>query len=45
MPRKASGKTRIDRIERPQKNGDTYVYEVISRYNSEKKYNEQVFIC
>ena len=42
MPRKASGKTRIDRIERPQKNGDVYVYEVVSRYNPEKKYNEQV---
>ena len=42
MPRKASGKTRIDRIERTRKNGDVYVYEVVSRYNPEKKYNEQV---
>ncbi len=42
MPRKASGKTRIDRIERPQKNGDTYIYEVVSQYNPEKKYNVQV---
>ena len=42
MPRKASGKTRIDRIERTRKNGDVYVYEVASRYNPEKKYNEQV---
>ena len=42
MPRKASGKLRIDRIERPQSNGDIYIYEVVSKYNPEKKYNQQV---
>ena len=28
MPGKASGQPRIQRIERPQKNGDIYVYEL-----------------
>lgn len=42
MPRKASGKLRIDHIQRKQDNGDIYVYEVISKYNPEKKYNQQI---
>ena len=42
MPRKASGQPRIQRIERPQKNGDIYVYEVTTLYNPKKKYNEHV---
>ena len=42
MPRKASGQPRTQRVERPQKNGDVYVYEVITLYNPDKKYNEHV---
>ena len=42
MPRKASGQPRIQRIERLQKNGDIYVYEVTTLYNPKKKYNEHV---
>ena len=42
MPRKASGQPRIQRIERLQKNGDIYVYEVTTLYNPAKKYNEHV---
>ena len=40
MPRKASGKPRVDIVNRPQKNGDIYVYEVTSKYNPAKRYNE-----
>lgn len=40
MPRKASGMPRVDIINRTQKNGDIYVYEVTSKYNPEKRYNE-----
>ena len=42
MPRKASGAPRTQRVERLQKNGDTYVYEVVTLYNPEKKYNEHI---
>lgn len=42
MPRKASGKPVTKRVERFQKNGDTYVYEVTTMYNPEKRYNEHV---
>jgi hypothetical protein len=42
MPRKASGKPQVKRVERPQKNGDIYIFEVVTRYNPEKKYNEHV---
>ncbi len=42
MPRKASGALRTQRVERLQKNGDTYIYEVVTLYNPEKKYNEHV---
>ena len=40
MPRKASGKPRVDIVNRPRKNGDIYVYEVTSKYNPAKRYNE-----
>ena len=43
MPRKASGKPKTKRIERPQANGDIYIYEVTTLYNPKKKYNEHVF--
>ena len=42
MPRKASGEPKIKIDERPQKNGDIYLYETITRYNPEKRYNEYV---
>ena len=42
MPRKASGQPRIQQVERPQKNGDIYVYEVTTLYNPKKRYNEHV---
>ena len=42
MPRKASGLPKTKRVERLQKNGDTYIYEVVTLYNPEKKYDEQV---
>ncbi len=42
MPRKASGEPRIQQVRRPQKNGDIYVYEVVTKYNPEKRYNEHV---
>ena len=42
MPRKASGKLQVKQVPRPQKNGDTYIYEVTTRYNPEKRYNEHV---
>lgn len=42
MPRTASGKPRVQKIRRPQKNGDIYVYEVTTKYNPEKRYNEHV---
>ena len=38
MGRKASGKDRIDIINKVQKNGTTYVYRRISIYNKEKGY-------
>ena len=40
MPRKASGMPRVDIVNRTQKNGDIYVYEVTSKYNPAKRYNE-----
>ena len=42
MPRKASGDPKVKRVERPQSNGDIYIYEVTTRYNPEKRYNEHV---
>ena len=42
MPRKASGKPTTKRIERLQKNGDIYVYDVTTLYNPDKRYNEHV---
>ena len=42
MPRKASGEPKTKRVERRQKNGDVYVYEVTTLYNPEKRYNEHV---
>lgn len=38
MGRKASGKERVDIIEKPQSNGSVYVYRRVSAYNSEKGY-------
>ncbi len=38
MGRKASGKERVDIIEKPQANGSVYVYRRVSAYNSEKGY-------
>lgn len=42
MPRKASGEPKTKRIERRQKNGDIYVYEVTTLYNPKKRYNEHI---
>lgn len=42
MPRIASGKPKAKQIQRLQKNGDIYVYEVITKYNPSKRYNEHV---
>ena len=42
MPRKASGEPKTKIVERRQKNGDIYVYEVTTLYNPEKRYNEHV---
>ncbi len=42
MPRKASGLPKVKQVERPQKNGDIYVYEVTTLYNPNKRYNEHV---
>lgn len=42
MPRKASGEPKTKRVERRQKNGDIYVYEVTTLYNPVKRYNEHV---
>ena len=42
MPRKASGEPKTKLVERRQKNGDIYVYEVTTLYNPEKRYNEHV---
>ena len=38
MGREASGKERVDIIEKAQKNGSVYVYRRVSRYDSEKGY-------
>ncbi len=38
MGRKASGKERVDIIEKPQANGSVYVYRRVSDYNSEMWY-------
>ena len=38
MGRRASGKDRVDYIEKPQDNGSTYVYKRISGYDKEKGY-------
>lgn len=42
MPRKASGEPKTKRVERRQKNGDIYIYDVTTLYNPEKRYNEHV---
>ena len=42
MSRKASGNPKVKRVERLQSNGDIYIYEVTTRYNPEKRYNEHV---
>ena len=42
MPRKSSGMPRVDIVNRVQKNGDIYVYEVTSKYNPAKRYNETI---
>ncbi len=42
MPRTASGKPRVQEIRRLQKNGEIYIYEVTTKYNPEKRYNEHV---
>ena len=42
MPKKASGEPKTKRVERRQANGDIYIYEVTTIYNSEKRYNEHV---
>lgn len=42
MPKKASGKPKVKRVEHPQSNGDIYIYEVTTLYNPEKRYNEHV---
>ncbi len=42
MPRKATGKLSVKQVQRLQKNGSIYVYEVTTKYNPEKKYNEHV---
>lgn len=42
MPRKASGHPRVQEVRRPQKNGDTYIFEVTTLYNPDKRYNEHV---
>lgn len=42
MPRKASGEPKVKRVERPQPNGDIYIYEVTTLYNPQKRYNEHV---
>ena len=42
MPRKASGMPQTKRVERKQKNGDIYIYEVTTKYNPDKRYNEHV---
>ncbi len=42
MPKKASGEPKVKRVERPQSNGDIYIYEVTTLYNPEKRYNEHV---
>ncbi len=42
MPRKASTEPKTRTIRVPQKNGDIYVYERITKYNPEKHYNEVI---
>lgn len=42
MPRKASGAPKVKRVERLQSDGDIYIYEVTTRCNPEKRYNEHV---
>lgn len=42
MPKKASGDTKIDRYIEPKSNGIIYVYERKRKYNSEKRYNENL---
>lgn len=43
MSRKSSDNPRTQRVERPQKNGGIYVYEVTTLYGLEKCYNEQAW--
>ena len=42
MPRKASGEPKTKHVERVQPNGDVYVYEVVTKYNPQKRYNEHI---
>lgn len=42
MSRKASGQEKVERILRAQPNGDTYVYERVTRYNPEKGFYETI---
>ncbi len=42
MPRKANSEPKTRTIRVPQKNGDIYVYERITKYNPEKHYNEVI---
>lgn len=42
MPRKASGKPNTKQVRRLQKNGDVYIYEVTTKYNPKKRYNEHI---
>ncbi|MCR4891388.1 MAG: transposase [Lachnospiraceae bacterium] len=42
MSRTASGLPKTKQVKRLQKNGDTYIYEVTTKYNPDKRYNEHV---
>ena len=42
MPRKASLQPKTRRVNIKRSNGDTYVYERITKYNPEKQYNEVI---
>ncbi len=42
MPKKANLEPKTRTIRVPQKNGDIYVYERITKYNPEKHYNEVI---
>ena len=42
MPRKATMEPKTSRVNVKRANGDTYVYERITKYNPEKRYNEVI---